>query len=127
MFFGGALERTEIRPGTNIPAAYLAYAQRFGFTSNTLPLSLGWSRDDRDSAIAPTRGRYQRLAAELSMAGDAHYLRSNYQFQQYIRVTPHGQLNVSFFDRRLDLPDPPRHPTRRSDLSSASYPTRTPT
>jgi outer membrane protein insertion porin family len=86
VFFGGALERTEIRPGTNIPAAYLAYAQRFGFTSNTLPLSLGWSRDDRDSAIAPTRGRYQRLAAELSMAGDAHYLRSNYQFQQYIQI-----------------------------------------
>jgi hypothetical protein len=32
------------------------------------------------------------------------------QFQQYVRVTPHGQLNVSFFDRRLDRPDPPRHP-----------------
>jgi hypothetical protein len=32
------------------------------------------------------------------------------QFQQYIRVTPRGQLNVSFFDRRLDEPDPPDHP-----------------
>jgi hypothetical protein len=32
------------------------------------------------------------------------------QFQQYIRVTPTGQLNVSFFDRRLDQPDPPNHP-----------------
>jgi hypothetical protein len=32
------------------------------------------------------------------------------QFQQYIRVTPGGQLNVSFFDRRFDRPDPPRHP-----------------
>lgn len=32
------------------------------------------------------------------------------QFQQYIRVTPSGQLNVSFFDRRLDQPDPPNHP-----------------
>jgi hypothetical protein len=32
------------------------------------------------------------------------------QFQQYIRVTPNGQLNVSFFDRRLDRPDPPNHP-----------------
>jgi hypothetical protein len=32
------------------------------------------------------------------------------QFQQYIRVTPDGQLNVSFFDRRLDTPDPPNHP-----------------
>jgi hypothetical protein len=32
------------------------------------------------------------------------------QFQQYVRATPSGQLNVSFFDRRLDLPEPPLHP-----------------
>jgi hypothetical protein len=32
------------------------------------------------------------------------------QFQQYVRATPNGQLNVSFFDRRLDRPEPPNHP-----------------
>lgn len=32
------------------------------------------------------------------------------QFQQYVRATPNGQLNVSFFDRRLDRPEPPEHP-----------------
>jgi hypothetical protein len=32
------------------------------------------------------------------------------QFQPYVRLTPHGQVNVSFFDRRVDRPDPPRHP-----------------
>jgi hypothetical protein len=32
------------------------------------------------------------------------------QFQPYVRVTPKGQVNVSFFDRRLDRPDPPDHP-----------------
>jgi hypothetical protein len=32
------------------------------------------------------------------------------QFQQYLRVTPSGQLNLAFFDRRLDAPDPPNHP-----------------
>jgi hypothetical protein len=32
------------------------------------------------------------------------------QFQQYVRVTPAGQVNVSFFDRRLDRPNPPSHP-----------------
>ncbi|HWI78757.1 MAG TPA: outer membrane protein assembly factor BamA [Ramlibacter sp.] len=84
VYFGGALERTEIRPGTSIPAAYLDYAERFGFTSNTVPLSVGWSRDDRDSAIAPTKGRFQRLAGELGLVGDAHYARANYQLQQYI-------------------------------------------
>ena len=84
IYFGGSLERTQIKPGTNIPAAYLAYAKRFGFTSYTLPLSIGWSRDNRDSALAPNSGRFQRLASELGVAGDARYLRANYQFQQYI-------------------------------------------
>jgi hypothetical protein len=32
------------------------------------------------------------------------------QFQQYIRVTKRGQLDVFFFDRRLDAPEPPLHP-----------------
>jgi hypothetical protein len=32
------------------------------------------------------------------------------QFQQYLRITPRGQLNISYFDRRLDRPDPPAHP-----------------
>jgi outer membrane protein insertion porin family len=84
VFFGGGLESTEIRPGTNIPAAYLAYANRFGFKSTAVPLTVGWSRDNRDSAIAPTTGRYQRLGAEVGVAGDARYVRSNYQYQQYV-------------------------------------------
>src|SRR5512133_161174 len=67
VYFGASAERTQIVEGTNIPAAYLAYAQRFGFTSNALPLSIGWSRDNRDSALAPTSGRYQRAAGEVGV------------------------------------------------------------
>jgi outer membrane protein insertion porin family len=84
VFFGGSLERTEIKPGTNIPAAYLAYAERFGYASTALPLSIGWSRDDRDSSVSPTRGRYQRASGDWGVAGDARYLRGNYQYQQFI-------------------------------------------
>ena len=94
VYFGGSVERTEIRPGTNIPAAYLAYANRFGFTSTAVPLSIGWSRDNRDSAIAPTTGRYQRVASELGVAGDARYVRANYQFQQYIALNK--QFTLAF-------------------------------
>ena len=32
------------------------------------------------------------------------------QFQQYLRVTSRGQLNVSYFDRRLDRANLPAHP-----------------
>lgn len=87
VFFGGSLERTEIVPGTNIPAAYLSYGERFGYTSTATPLTIGWSRDDRDSAVVPNRGRFQRLAGEWGAAGDARYVRGNYQYQQYIPVT----------------------------------------
>ena len=84
VFFGGGIERSRIKPGTNIPAAYLAYADRFGYTSNSVPLTIGWTRDDRDSALAPNSGRYQRLNSEWSVAGDARYVRANYQYQQYV-------------------------------------------
>ncbi len=94
VFFGGGLERTTIKPGTNIPAAYLAYANRFGYTSSALPLTIGWSRDGRDSTLVPTSGRYQRVGSEWGVAGDARYLRANYQFQQYVPLNK--QFTVAF-------------------------------
>ncbi len=84
VFFGGGLEQTRIKPGTNIPAAYLVYADRYGASSSAVPLTIGWSRDSRDSALAPNSGRYQRLNSEWSVAGDARYVRANYQYQQYV-------------------------------------------
>ena len=84
VFFGGGVEGITIKPGTNIPAAYLAYADRYGYNSTSVPLTIGWTRDDRDSALAPNSGRYQRLNSEWSVAGDARYVRANYQYQQYV-------------------------------------------
>ena len=84
VFFGAGVEGVAIKPGTNIPAAYLDYAERFGYNSTSVPLTIGWSRDDRDSALAPNSGRYQRLNSEWSVAGDARYVRANYQYQQYV-------------------------------------------
>ncbi|MGD9774126.1 outer membrane protein assembly factor BamA [Diaphorobacter sp.] len=94
VFFGGGLEQTRIKSGTNIPAAYLAYARNFGETSSSVPLTIGWSRDDRDSALAPNSGRYQRLNSEWSVAGDARYVRANYQYQQYIPLNK--QYTIAF-------------------------------
>ena len=98
VFFGGSFERTEIKPGTNIPAAYLLYAERFGYTSSTIPLTIGWSRDDRDSAMSPTRGRLQRFGGEWGVAGDARYVRANYQYQQFF---PLAKLYTFAFNGEL--------------------------
>ncbi|QNN55941.1 outer membrane protein assembly factor BamA [Diaphorobacter ruginosibacter] len=84
VFFGAGLENTRIKEGTNIPAAYLAYIQEYGASSFAIPLTIGWGRDSRDSALAPNSGRYQRLNSEMSLAGDARYVKANYQYQQYV-------------------------------------------
>ena len=95
VYFGGTLERTTIKPGTNIPASYLAYAEEFGYTSTSLPFTVGWSRDNRDSTLAPSSGRYQRFNTELSLLGDAHYIRSNYQYQQYVPLSKQFTLALN--------------------------------
>jgi outer membrane protein insertion porin family len=49
-----------------------------------VPLTLGWARDGRDSALAPTAGRYQRCQLRVErVAGDVRYLRTNLQYQEY--------------------------------------------
>ncbi|MFE1571338.1 outer membrane protein assembly factor BamA [Comamonas odontotermitis] len=84
VYVGGGLEHTKIKLGTNMPAAYLDYAMRYGNTSLNFPLTVGWSRDSRDSALAPNSGRFQKLNSEWSLFGDARYLKANYQIQQYL-------------------------------------------
>jgi outer membrane protein insertion porin family len=84
VFFGGGIESTKIVSGTSMPAAYLEFAQRFGARSMSVPLTVGWTRDDRDSALVPTLGRLQKVQGELGIAGDTRYVRGNYQFQQFI-------------------------------------------
>ena len=87
VYFGAGIENTTIVPGTSLPTAYLDYAKQFGYESSALPLTLGWSRDRRDSSLAPTSGRYQRLSADLSVAGDARYFRSTLQHQEYFPLS----------------------------------------
>ncbi len=83
VYFGAGLERTKIVPGTQLPAAYTDYANQFGFSSNGVPLTIGWARDTRDSALVPNSGRYQRLTGEWGVGGDTRYLSGSYQYQQY--------------------------------------------
>ncbi len=87
VFFGAAVEETKIIPGTNIPVAYLAYGSQFGYDSSSVPMTIGWGRDDRDSATTPSSGSMQRLSTEVGAIGDARYLRASYQTQWFFPVT----------------------------------------
>ncbi|MBK1688613.1 outer membrane protein assembly factor BamA [Rubrivivax gelatinosus] len=83
VFFGAGAEMTKIGTSSGIPLSYLNYRATYGETSYSLPLTLGWQRDRRDSALVPSRGRYTRINAEMSLVGDVRYLRTNLQYQEY--------------------------------------------
>jgi outer membrane protein insertion porin family len=83
VFFGVGAESTRIGASTGIPLSYLNYRVLYGERSFAVPLTLGWSRDSRDSLLVPTSGRLQRVNLEWSPVGDVRYTRTNLQFQQY--------------------------------------------
>jgi outer membrane protein insertion porin family len=95
VFFGVGWERTQIGTSAGIPNSYFLYREQFGPNSQAWPLTLGWARDGRDSALAPTRGRYQRVNLEASLFGDVRYLRANLQHQQYIPLTTQYTLGLN--------------------------------
>jgi outer membrane protein insertion porin family len=86
VYFGAGVEKTKIVEGTLLPTTYQTYIKDYGLDSVGIPLTIGWSRDRRDSAMAPNSGRYQRANAEWSVAGDVRYLRATYQYQEYIPI-----------------------------------------
>lgn len=94
VFFGAGVESTKIVTGTSMPAAYLEFARVYGARSTSVPLTVGWTRDDRDSALVPTTGRLQKLQSEIGVAADTRYIRANYQFQQYVPLN--RQFTVAF-------------------------------
>ena len=86
MYFGLGYEYTNIE-GTTLPLNYQRYIYYYGNTSNSAPLSIGWSRDSRDSALVPTAGRLTALNFDWSFAGETQYLRAIGKFQQYVPLS----------------------------------------
>ncbi|HET9820357.1 MAG TPA: outer membrane protein assembly factor BamA [Burkholderiaceae bacterium] len=94
VFFGIGFEQTRIG-GSVTNKSYRDYRELYGSNSSAIPLTLGWARDQRDSALAPTAGRYQRVNLEWSIAGDVRYLRANLQWQQYLPLTNKFSLGLN--------------------------------
>ena len=93
VFFGIGAEQTRIGATSGIPNSYFEYRYRYGPSSSSLPLTVGWARDERDSVLTPTAGRYQRVNLEWSVAGDVRYARANLQYQEFF----------PFFNNRFTL------------------------
>ncbi len=93
VFFGTGVEVFQINTTVNTPQPYLSYAQSYGAaypgypaTLNTynVPLTVGWSRDGRDSALIPSDGSLQQLSGEVGTpAGNMTFYRIFGQYQKY--------------------------------------------
>ena len=87
VFLGAKWENTLVDAGPRAPARYKRYKEDFD-DPHAIAATIGWSRDSRDNALAPTRGTYQRLSAEVTLpVMDLRYYRASYQLQHYWPVT----------------------------------------
>ncbi len=81
VFFGLGAERVKVTEGDKLPEAYRDQGGTY------LPATIGWARDNRDSVLVPTTGRYQRFNSELGVGSERRYTKLTYQFQQYLPIT----------------------------------------
>ena len=108
--FGAGFERTEIIPGTYLPDVYQTFSNQYGAITYSLPLTVGWARDTRDSGLLPSTGRTMRLSGEWSPAGDLHYARTTAQVQQFFPISKkttlalNTQLDYGFGTNGQDFP-----------------------
>jgi outer membrane protein insertion porin family len=101
VFFGAGVEQTRVETYLSVadhndsPQLYRQYVTDFGnatgisdpgthsATTTSLPLTVAWQRDSRDSALVPTKGRYQRFNFDIAPVGDLKYYRAMYQHQYF--------------------------------------------
>ena len=93
VFFGTGIEVFQIKSTSNTPQPYLNYMIDYGASApgypaslNTynIPVTVGWSRDGRDSALIPSTGSLQQLNAEVGTpVGNMMFYRLFGQYQKY--------------------------------------------
>jgi outer membrane protein insertion porin family len=93
VFFGTGIEAFQIQTTSNTPQPYLNYAQSYGIaapgypgtlTTYNVPLTVGWARDGRDSALIPSEGSLEQLSGEVGTpVGNMTFYRIYGQYQKY--------------------------------------------
>ena len=84
VYFGLGIEQDRIDTDSSSPQSYKDYVSEFGRVSNNFPLTVGWSRDTRDSALVPGRGYYLQSNAEVGTPiGSTEYYKTDMQAQYY--------------------------------------------
>src|SRR5580698_6704678 len=78
VYFGAGFEQNTLDVDANTPQAYVDYVDTFGRVSNNVPVTVGWARDARDSALVPSRGYFTQANAEYGTpAGSTQYYKAD--------------------------------------------------
>jgi outer membrane protein insertion porin family len=89
--FGLAVDQTviDIEPITSAtPQQYIDFQKEHGNSNVTLPVTVAWTSDSRNSAIYPTTGGVQRAGVEVAIPGvDLSFYRLTYQHQRHFQLT----------------------------------------
>lgn len=108
---GFGYDRTRLTLFDDSSNQFKEFQQQFGSDYTTFKSELGWSRDSRDSIFYPTKGRTQRVYAEVGLpGGDLTYYRLTYSHQWLYPVTDAvtvslgGELSYADGYRNKELP-----------------------
>ena len=84
VYFGAGIEQNQLDVDAATPQSYIDYVNEFGRVSNNVPITVGWSRDARDSALVPSRGYFTQANAEYGTpAGGTQYYKADVTAQYY--------------------------------------------
>jgi len=84
VYFGAGLEQNRLDVDSATPQSYLDYVNEFGRVSDNVPITVGWSRDARDSALVPSRGYFTQANAEYGTPlGGTQYYKADINAQYY--------------------------------------------
>lgn len=85
---GLGVDTTSITTYDSSPQYYKDYVADFGKRNLSVPLTLSWASDGKDSYFFPTRGTFQKVAAEIALpGGDLQYYRTSYVLQHFVPLT----------------------------------------
>ena len=115
--FGLGVDSTSVTTFSNSPQQYVAFNNKFCGTGRdkctnvTLPATIGYGSDSKDSAISPTRGAATRAGLEVALpGGDLHYYRTTVGHQRYFSLAKdvtlmiNGELGYANGYKSQDLP-----------------------
>lgn len=85
--FGLTYEQTSLTT-TATSGVQHVFVQEFGEDNDTVRLDTSWSRDTRNSFLFPTKGLFQRAAAEVGTPlGSLQYYKLSFQHQQFFPLS----------------------------------------